>query len=201
MPNTGIRLWLYATSFLVFASFGNNEVKAQVANQNSEKLLRGKSLDAWISQAKAAPKLDDRHTALQVLRNDGLQHNRERTLEAFVLGLSDNVPTVRSLSAAGLMKAGLPTHSNAGQSLVDAITKDLWPVKKPKKNTSTKPGLPKDVSAMPIREIRALGIIGKPEQIQLLQKIKQDESLDQLLRKFAVDSIRQIEQRQKREKR
>lgn len=69
--------------------------KKGLGSKPNDTVIRGKPLDEWISQAKDGPTLEDRHNALQVLRNDGLKHDRDRTLRAFTDALSDKEPTVQ----------------------------------------------------------------------------------------------------------
>jgi hypothetical protein len=71
--------------------------------------IGNKTLDEWIAQAKDGRKLEDQHAALQILRSGGLNVDRQKTLRAFTELLSDKIPTVQSLAAAGLRTAGKPT--------------------------------------------------------------------------------------------
>ena len=156
-------------------------------------LIRGKSLDEWIAQSKEDATLEDRHAALQVLRNDGTQQNREKTLRVFTEALSAKEPTVQSLAAAGLLKAGRPTDPNALTQLVTLISKDL---------SAAKPSLDNKEAnhiqfGLTTRVIRAIGEVGDEHQVAALRRITENNRVHALLRQFATKAIRQIESRPK----
>ena len=132
---------------------------SQAQEQEREVLIRGKSLDAWIKQSQNGPTLGDRHNALQVLRNDGLRLGREETLKAFTEALSDENPTVQSLAAAGVAKAGIPTNPKALSKLVEIISEDLSGA-----NPNT------DEFGRAARAVNALEEVGGVEQIPGAEK-------------------------------
>ena len=166
-------------------------VKAEEDKQQDTKLVRGKTLEAWIAQLDKSRTLEDRQNALQVLRNDGLRIDRERTLRAFSDALSDKSPSVRSLAAAGLLKAGRPTDPQALARLAEIISADLSTARPPE-STSDKED---DDVGFPIREIRAVGEIGEEEHIAALRTITENQKVHLLLRQFADRAIRQIRKR------
>lgn len=168
---------------------------AQNADRQSQEgaLIRGKSLDEWIAQSKEGTTLEDRHTALQVLRNDGTQQNREKTLRAFTDALSAKEPTVQSLAAAGLLKAGRPTEPNALTQLVTLISKDLSAAKPSLDNS----GANHIQFGMATRVIRAIGEVGDEHHVAALRRITENNRMHALLRQYATKAIRQIESRPK----
>lgn len=161
-----------------------NFVGAETDGDKARKDIRGKSLDEWITQVKNGPTLEDRHNALQVLRNDGLGHNRKKTLSAFTDALSDKVPTVQSLAAAGLLKAGRPTDPAALPKLVKIISGDLSIIKPPS-----------DEFGLVIRTIRAIEAVGDKHQKLALRGVSENRKAHILIRRFATDAIRTIESR------
>ena len=155
--------------------------------------IRGKSLDQWIAQSREGVTLEDRHTALQVLRSDGVKQNREKTLRAFADALSAKEPTVQSLAAAGLLKAGRPTDPNALPQLVAIISRDLSAAKPSAENT----GANHVQFGLATRVIRAIGETGGERELATLRRITEDKRIHPLLRQFATKAIRQIESRPK----
>jgi HEAT repeat protein len=154
-------------------------------------LIRGKSLDAWISQSTEAATLEDRHNALQVLRNDGVRRNREKTLRAFADALSAKDPTVQSLAAAGLRKAGRPTDPIALSRLVKIVSKDLSAAKPSLEST----GENHIQFGLATRVIRALEEVGDERQVAPLQRIAENNRVHPILRQYATKAIRQIKSR------
>ena len=201
MPHA--RLLMFCLVFLTLAAriMAQGDNKAKESTTPRVKLIRGKTLDAWIVQAKKGATLEDRHNALQVLRNDGLSHDRARTLRAFADALSDKTPSVRSLAAAGLIKAGKPTDPRALKKLVELISKDLSATKPPQLQpgkASTGHGKASKASSgidFPVREIRALGELGEAQHILVLRRITANKKVHPLLRQFAENAIRQIKKR------
>ena len=173
------------------------DANAEDSKRQDVDVIRGKAFDAWIAQAKNGSTLEDRQNALQVLRNDGLEYDRDRTIRAFADALSDEAPSVRSLAAAGLMKAGSPTDPEAVERLVEILSKDLSGAKPPERNSEKASGDSSE-SEFPIREIRALGVIGEEDHIPVLRRIAENEDVHALLRQFAERSARQIEKRRDR---
>ncbi len=160
------------------------------------KLIRGKSYDEWIAQVRTGKSLGEREDALQVLRNEGLGRYRERTLQVFTQALSADEPTLQSLAAAGLRKAGLPTDPEAPGELVELISEadagiSPWGKQFPG-FTEIKPE-----AGATLRAISALGAIGDKSHIPALRQISEDNRFDRLPRQMADRAIRQIETRLK----
>lgn len=158
---------------------------------NDGVLMRGKSLAAWISQSKQGATLEDRHRALQVLRSDGLRQNREETLRAFTVALSAKEPTVQSLAAAGLRRAGRPTDPKALPKLVEIISMDLSAAKPSLKNT----GVNHNHFGLATRVIRTLGEIGDARHVAALGRITENKQVHVFLRQLAAHAIGEIERR------
>lgn len=156
----------------------------QAQEREREVFIRGKSLNAWITQSKNGPTLEDRHNALQVLRNDGLRLSREKTINAFTEALSDQNPTVQSLAAAGITKAGIPTNPKVLPKLVEIISKDLSD-----ENPNT------DGFGLAARAFTALEEVGDPAQVPALRKVAEDDHIHVLLRQLASKAVRRIEHR------
>lgn len=113
---------LFAKTGLIFT---RKPVVARDDNDARQSELHGgKSLDQSIEQARHARDLEERHNAMQVVRNFGLITDRAKTLSVFTELLSDDAVTVRPLAAAGLRKAGRPTDPKALEELVGILSID-----------------------------------------------------------------------------
>lgn len=167
---------------------------SRVSHTESETRLAdvdgGKSFDEWIAQAKQGRRLKDREDALQTLRNFGLRHDREKTLRAFTQLLSDKAPTVRSLAAAGLWKAGRPTDPKAAAQLVEIISRDLSEMKFPKKG-----GEVGGEFGGVMRAIAALEVIGETIHVPALKQVSENATVDSIIRQTAAKAVDQIERR------
>ena len=160
------------------------------ANSRIPKSTADKTLDEWIGHAKQWRKLEDREDALQVLRNHGLRHDRDKTLRAFTELLSDKAPTVRSLAAVGLRKAGRPTDPKAAAKLVEIISQDLSGLKLPRKA-----GEVGGEFGGVMRAIGALEVIGETNHIPALKRVSENEKVDSIMRQSAAKAVVQIEKR------
>ena len=190
--NPPLRL-LHVVLLLVFTFSATAAGQAQPQSEKNKSpkkpLIRGKTIDAWIKQSKQGPTLEDRHNALQVLRNDGLTHHREKTLRVFTEALSTKVPTVQSLAAAGLRRAGRPTDPQAPRKLGEIVSKDLSTVKPPL-------GGREAVNfGLVTRVLTALAEVGDEAEIPVLKRIAEDKRVNVILRQYASKAIRQIESR------
>ena len=165
------------------------------AVQTNAKDIRGKSFEAWVKQAKTSNSITDRHLALQVLRNDGLAHDRATTLSLFAECLQDERPTIRSLAAAGLMKAGRPATAEGLDALRLLLKRDLSKLRPPTGQRSPDT----DEIDFPAREIRALGELGEKEDLTILESIAKNNANHELLRVLATQARRKIEAHLKRE--
>jgi hypothetical protein len=166
------------------------DVYAEDSQQQNAELYSGKTLDEWIGHAKTGRRLEDREDALQTLRNLGLRRDRDKTLRAFTELLSDKAPTIRSLAAAGLRKAGKPTDPKAAAKLVEIISQDLSGLKLPKKSG--------EVGAEfggVVRAIAALEVIGERDHIAALKRVSENDATDSIIRQAADKAVRQIEKR------
>lgn len=166
------------------------DVYAEDSRQQDAELYGGKTLDEWIEQAKQGRRLEDREDALQVLRNHGLRHDRDKTLRAFTDLLSDKAHTVRSLAAVGLRKAGQPTDPMVAAKLVKIISQDLSGLKFP--------GKAGEVGGEFGGVMRALGtleVIGETNHIPALQRVSENQKVDSIIRQAAAQAVRQIEKR------
>ena len=172
---------------LLYPNFSAMSLGQNTRKPNAE-IHGGKTLDQWITQAKQARKLDDRHDALQTLRNLGLSHDRVKTLRAFTELLSDKVPTVQSLAAVGLRKAGKPTDPKAAAKLVEIISKDLSGVKLPRGKIGEVGG----EFGLVMRAIGALSIIGEEKHVPALERVSANKKIDPLIRQTAKSAARQI---------
>lgn len=188
---------LVVVLLLIFAPSAANaqeQTKDKEDTSRDRELVRGKAIDDWITQSKKGPTLEDRHNALQVLRNDGLNHHREKTLSAFTDALSAKPPTVQSLAAAGLRVAGRPTDPNALTKLCEIISRDLSSAKPPQgqPNIASRDG---EDFGLAVRAIRAIEVLGDEAQIPVLRQISENKHVHVILRQFASKAIRQIENR------
>ncbi len=179
---------------VVLAFTGTSVVPAGVyaddSQQQNPEIYGGKTLDEWIGQAKQGRRLEDREDALQVLRNHGLRHDRDKTLRAFTELLSDKAPTVRSLAAVGLRKAGRPTDPKAAAKLVEIISQDLSGLKLPRKA-----GEVGGEFGGVMRAIGALEVIGETDHIPALKRVSENEKVDSIIRQSAAKAVGQIEKR------
>lgn len=166
------------------------DVYAEGNQRQESELYGGKTLDEWITQARLGRALGDRENALQIVRNFGLRHDRDKALHAFTELLSDKALTVRSLSAAGLRKAGKPTDQMAVAKLIDIISQDLSGLKFPR-GTGEADGEFGLVS----RVIGALEVIGEEDHVAALNRVSKDQNVDSTIRQAAEKAVRQIEKR------
>lgn len=151
----------------------------------------GKSLDQWIAQAKRASEMKDRHNAMQVVRNFGLRTDRAKTLRVFTELLSDDAPTMRSLAAAAIRKAGRPTYPEALDKLVELLSQDISEIRLP-------PGVGEvggEFGSL-MRAVSALGTLGDTTRSPVLQRIAGNEKVDPLLCQAAKKAIQDIEARE-----
>ena len=116
------------------------------------------------------------------LRNFGLRRDRDKTLRAFTELLSDKAPTVRSLAAAGLRKAGKPTDPKAAAGLVEIISQDLSGLKFPKKAGE----VGAEFGAV-MRAIGALEVIGEIDHVPALKRVSENEKVDSIIRQAAAE--------------
>ena len=180
---------LFVLAFAATSVF-SQDVRAEDNQRQDAELYGGKTLDEWIVQAKQGLKLEDREDALQTLRNLGLGRDRDKTLRAFTELLSDKAPTVRSLSAAGLRKAGKPTDPKAAAKLVEIISQDLSGLKFPK----AAGGVGVEFGGV-MRAIAALEVIGETIHVPALKRVSENEKVDSIIRQAAEKAVRQIEKR------
>ena len=179
----------------LFSATGFTFTRKPVAiNHNSESrepaLHGGKSLDQWIAQARDARDLEDRHDAMQVVRNFGLRTNRAKTLGIFTELLSDDAATIRSLAAAGLRKAGRPTDPRALEKIAELLSEDLTELRAPQRNEDVG-----DEFVLPVREVNVLGALGNSTHVPALERIVNNRKIDPLLRQMARNAIQEIEAR------
>ena len=168
--------------------------RAAEPNQQEAELYGGMTLDEWIMEAKQGRNLEDRHQALQILRNHGLRRDRDKALRALTDLLSDSAPTVQSLAAAGLRKAGQPTDPNAAAKLVAIVSKDLSDLKFPQ-------GRNGEVGAkfgLVMRAFGALEVIGDGTHLPTLVQVSENKGLDPTIRQAAGRAVRVIERRSNR---
>jgi hypothetical protein len=165
---------------------------AAVNETSGPQVFGGKSLDQWIDQAEQAANLDDRHNALQVLRNFGLKTDRAKTLRVFTELLSDDIATIRSLAAAGLRKAGRPTDPQAVEKLVEILSQDLTNLRAPQRDEDVG-----DEFVLPIREAIALSELGDKSHLPVLQRIADNKDNDPILRQSVKNALRQFATRTK----
>lgn len=187
--------FLFAASLAPYVLAMPPELRHQPAvdhAQNSGPLHGGKSLDQWIAQAKSAPDLEDRHNAMQVVRNFGLRIERAKTLRVFTELLSDDAPTIRSLAAAGLAKAGRPTEPKALDKLVELLSQDLTGLRAPQRDNDVG-----DKFVLPMREVAALGKLGNATHIPVLKQLVDNKKIDPFLHQMAKKAIQEIETRKK----
>lgn len=159
-----------------------------------EKVLRNQTYGEWIVQVKSGKTLEARQTALQVLRNDGLRHNRKLTMHVFTETLSSKEPTLQSLAAAGLSKAGRPTDPKALAKLVKIISRDLSKVRPPNLRVGEARVLNGQFGVV-VAAIRTLEDIGDAAQLPALNRVADNRKADKLLRQFAEKAIRTIKMR------
>ncbi|MDA1016185.1 MAG: hypothetical protein O3A00_17230 [Planctomycetota bacterium] len=178
---------------LTLTAMGVVQVDTQ-AEQNKPKQAErfgGMTLDEWVAQAKQTRKLEDRHDALQILRNFGLRRDRDKTLRVFTELLSDKTPSVQSLSAVGLRKAGKPSAPKAAAKLVEIISKDLSGLKLPT-------GKVAEVDAefgLAVRAIGALEVIGERVHVPALKRVSGNKKVNSIIRQVAAKAVRRIEKR------
>lgn len=172
-------------------TFTRKHVAVNQSHESRESELHGgKSLDQWIAQAKQAHDLEDRHDAVQVVRNFGLRIDRARTLRVFTELLSDDAPTIRSLAAAGIRTAGRPTDPKALDKLAELLSRDLTGLIAPHR--------PDDVGdqfVLPMREVSVLGTLGNTSHIPVLQRLVDNEDIDPFLCQMAKKAIQEIKTR------
>lgn len=159
-----------------------------------EKVLRNQTFGEWINQVKNGKTLEARQTALQVLRNDGLRHDRKMTLHVFTEALSSKEPTIQSLAVAGLRKAGRPTDLKALPRLVKIISQDLSKVRPPNLKVGEARVLNGQYGVV-LAAIRTLGAIGCAAQVPALKRVADNQKADKLLRQFAEKAIKIIKMR------
>lgn len=165
----------------------SNGVCAEDQQQQDAERHGGKTLDEWIVQAKQGRRLEDREHALQIVRNFGLRHDRNKALRTFTELLSDKALTVRSLSAAGLHKAGKPTDPMAAAKLVEAISRDLSGLNFPR-GTEEADG----EFGLVLRVMGALEVIGETDHVAALRQVAENEKIDSIIRQAAEKAVRQI---------
>lgn len=185
----------YLSPLLIVLGFTATSVfpeplNAENSQQQDAERYGGKTLDEWIVQAKQGRRLEDRENALQIVRNFGLRHDREKTLRTFTELLSDKALTVRSLSAAGLRKAGKPTDPMAAAQLVEIICRDLSGLKFPRGTAEIDYEF-----GLVLRVISALEVIGEAENVPALQRVSENPGNDSTIRLAAERAIRQIDKR------
>lgn len=155
-----------------------------VTQAEEQLLIRGKSLSEWIQQARSGEKLKDRQDAMQILRSDGLARDRKLVIGVFTECLADKETTIKSLAAAGLIKAGTPADPQSLEKLENIISKEI---------SGLKPS--SDEFGLVTRAIRAIGALGGEKQLRLLKLTSEDKNNHVLLRQFSVNAMRTIEKR------
>lgn len=183
--------FLLAASLASYVLAMPPDLRHQPAVQNakgSRPLHGGKSLDQWIAQAKQARNLEARHYAMQVVRNFGLRIDRIRTLRVFTELLSDDAPTIRSLAAAGIRKAGRPTGPEALDKLAELLSQDLTGLRAPQRENDVG-----DKFVLPMREVSALGKLGNATHFPVLKQLVDNRKIDPFLRRQAKKAIQEIQ--------
>lgn len=155
--------------------------------RDDKELHGGLSFNQWIDRVQQG-KLEDREDALQVMRNLGLRHNRERTIAVFTAALADKEITIRSLSAVGLKKAGRPVPEETVIALLKSIETELDRVEKGGRRTD--PGL-----GVVIRSWNALEVLAEKPQFAALQKLAEDDRMPNLAQRFARQAVKTVERR------
>lgn len=168
------------------ASTSNTPASGAIESQDqiraitdAEQEIHGKALAQWINQSLDGNSVEDRQDALQVLRNVGLNHDRERTLDAFSKALKD--PELQALAAAGLRKAGPPIPASTKTQLYHVIASELEGKDRNAPNTG-----------LLMRVLSALGATGDADDIPKLQALiseHADVRLVSQLSQRAIDSI------------
>lgn len=172
------------------------EDRTPAEDQAAGKLLRGKTFQSWMLQVSEGAQVEDRELALQILRNEGLRLDREQTLSVFTQALSSAEPTVQSLAAAGLKKAGLPTDSQAVKGLVRILSEDLSDARPAVVSPSSTNISPSHLRfTMILRVIGALEVLGEQKHAQLLEKIGRDPDVHGVIRQAAQSAVRKIKLR------
>jgi len=189
------------SGFVPMKAFGDKSkpspkpAKIETTDRHSlEKVLRNQTFGKWINQVKKGKTLEARQAALQVLRNDGLRHNRKMTLRVFTEALSSKEPTIQSLAAAGLRKAGRPTDPKAPSKLVKIISQDLSKIRPPHLKVGEARLLSGKYGVV-LAAIRTLGAIGGAAQVPVLKGVADNQKADKLLRQLAEKAIRAIKMR------
>ena len=146
-----------------------------------QEIQGGKTLSQWIDQTRNGSTTSDRQDALQVLRNTGLIHDRERTIAAFSAALTE--PDLQSLAAAGLSKAGPPVSDSIKRQLYDIVASEL-------DGKSSEPN-----NGLLMRVFGALGAIGDADDVSKLQDISSRYSDQTFVAKLLQQAVGNITQR------
>ncbi|WP_342190260.1 hypothetical protein Pla52nx_005141 [Stieleria varia] len=141
----------------------------------------GQTLSQWIDQTRNGSTLSDRQDALQVLRNAGLNHDRERTLVAFSAALTQ--PDLQALAAAGLTKAGPPVSDSIKRQLYDIVASEL-------DGNSSEPN-----NGLLMRVFGALGAIGDAVDVSKLQDLSLKYPDRAVVAKLSQQAVGNITQR------
>ena len=190
MPTTIGALLMVLLSLHVRADDSQRTRDAKSIKSNNPQVFGGKSLDDWIAQAKQASDLDDRHNAMQVLRNFGLKTDRAKTLSVFTDLLADEATTIRSLAAAGLKKAGRPTDPRALEKLVEILSEDL----SHSRNSRADGELDAELGLL-MRTLAALSVLGDQTHTPVVKRTAGNHEADPLLRQAAKSALRELEAR------
>ena len=146
-----------------------------------QEIQGGKTLSQWIDQTRNGSTTSDRQDALQVLRNAGLIHDRERTIAAFSAALTQ--PDLQALAAAGLKKAGPPVSDSIKRQLYDIVASELG-------GSSSEPD-----NGLLMRVFGALGAIGDADDVSKLQDISARYSDQTFVAKLTQQAVGNITQR------
>jgi len=161
---------------------GEQPDRIKATSDTEQEIHGGMTLSQWIDQCQNGSSVEDRQDALQVLRNVGLKHDRERTLEAFSVALAD--PELQALVAAGLRKAGPPVSASTKTKLYDIIASELEGNDRDAPNTG-----------LLMRVFGAIGAIGDADDIPKLQTLSSEHADETFVSQFAQRAINSIEQR------